>query len=664
MTIVALPMRDPIYAEWEKFLKTGDPNKCKARQQIVESWGRCYQEGLDPYKDNIHQRLDDLNLNKVLKEKEKLIEAAKPFMSKLYRFFKGSGFIIVLTDENGCILEMLCDDDARQHPMTGYFYPGISWREEDVGTNAIGTVLKLGEPLQVSGAEHYCRKIHSFGCSAASIFDANGRITGILDISYATHAAHLHTLGIVAVIAEAITAQLSIWQKNCELLLSNKRMNNFINTVSDGVLVVDNNEVVIEINPAGTAMLGRSKQYVVGLELKQLFDNKSREILSGNSGYRDVEIIVDNQGSASQCVASREPIINEQGVTTGGVIFLRPTKQVKSRVNCATGNSATLQFSDIIGKSVQICEAIHVATRAANTMSNILLNGESGTGKEIFAQAIHNRSAKHNGPFVAVNCGAIPRELIGSELFGYEEGAFTGAKRGGKPGKFELASGGTLFLDEIGDMPLEQQTALLRVIQERKVMRIGSDKMIPVNIRLICATHKNLWQEVDKGAFRLDLYYRLNVLSIFIPPLRDRREDIQLLFEHFLKKISREQGCEFSADFEVVTYLKRYHWPGNVRELQNMVEHAACLAENGVITLGHLPEVLYTSSSLINLAAPQVDETVLNRKQRQKIAGVTEKAKIISKLNAFAGNVSRVAKELGISRNTLYNKMRLYAIKN
>ena len=445
MTIVALPMRDPIYVEWERFLKTGDPNKCKARLQIVESWDRCYQEGLDPYEDNIHHGLDDLKLNKVLKEKEKLIEAAKPFMSKLYRFFKGSGFFIVLTDENGCILEMLCDDDARHQPMTRYFYPGISWREEDVGTNAIGTALKLGEPLQVSGAEHYCRIIHSFGCSAASIFDANGRITGILDISYAAHAAHLHTLGIVAVIAEAITAQLSIWQKNCELLLSNKRMNDFINIVSDGVIIVDNNEVVIEINPAGKAIVGRSEQYVVGLELKQIFDNKSGAILSGNNSFRDVEIIVDNQGSASLCVASREPIINEYDVITGGVIFLRPSKQVKNRANCSMGNSATLQFSNIIGKSVQISEAIHVAKRAANTTSNILLNGESGTGKEIFAQAIHNQSAKHNGFFVAVNCGAIPRELIGSELLGYEEGAFTGAKRGGKPGKFELASGGTLF---------------------------------------------------------------------------------------------------------------------------------------------------------------------------------------------------------------------------
>ena len=598
-----------------------------------------------------------------MKEKEKLIEIAKPFMSKLHEFFRGAGLIVVLTDENGCILEMLCDEDTRQQPMTRCFYPGISWREEAVGTNAIGTVLKLGEPLQVAGAEHYCKKIHSFVCSAASIFDSNGRIIGVLDISYASSASQLHTLGIVAVIAEAITAKLGIWQKNCELVLLTKRMTNFFNSVSDGVLIVDNNEVVIEINPAGKAMLGKSEQNVVGIEFNRLFDNNSGALLTTRKWYHNIEIIVDTK-SDGHLVVSCEPILNDQDEITGGIIFLRQSKQVKNMVNHSNGNSATLQFSDIIGKSVEIREVIHVATRAAATTSNVLLHGESGTGKEIFAQAIHNQSSKHNGPFVAVNCGAIPRELIGSELFGYEEGAFTGAKRGGKPGKFELASGGTLFLDEIGDMPLEQQTALLRVIQERKVTRIGSDKMIPVTIRLICATHKNLLEEVEKGAFRLDLFYRLNVLSIIIPPLRERREDIQPLFEHFLEKLNREQGCEFSVVDEVIPYLTGYHWPGNVRELQNVIEHAACLAENGVITVGHLPEMLFAPDLHMILASPQTDETIFSREQRQKMAEFTEKYRIISKLDAFAGNVSRVAKELGISRKTLYNKMRLHAIKN
>lgn len=657
MTLISLPMKDPVYVEWEKFLRTGNPTKCKARQQILESWIRCYHEGIDPYDDKIHHRM-------LLKKKENLIEAARPFMFRLYEFFQGSGFIIVLTDEYGCILEMLCDEDIRQNPMTRYFYPGVSWKEEMLGTNAIGTVLKLGEPLQVSGAEHYCRKIHSFSCSAASIFDSNGQIIGVLNISASFHSSHLHTLGIVAVIADAITAQLSINQKNSELASINKRMRKLINSVSDGVFVIDNNDVVIEVNPAGKAVLGKPEQHILGTGISKLFGGKYEELLTGSKSFHEVEIIVDTQAGTCHCVASRDLIFDEQDKITGSIIFLRPIKQVKPMGNRSIGSWATLEFGNIIGKSTLIREAIYVATRAAASNANVLITGESGTGKEIFAQAIHNRSIRHNGPFVAVNCGAIPRELIGSELFGYDEGAFTGAKRGGKAGKFEQASGGTLFLDEIGDMPLEQQTALLRVIQERNVTRIGSDKIIPVDIRLICATNKNLREEVEKGAFRLDLYYRLNVLSIGIPPLRERREDIQLLFDYFLERISCKLGYKFSVEPEVIAYLHRYDWPGNVRELQNVVEHAACLAENKIITVDLLPEAIYAPALPMRKALPQLEETNFSRAKRKKIAGLTEKNRIISLLDKFGGNVSRTAKELGISRSTLYKKMRLYAIEN
>jgi transcriptional regulator with PAS, ATPase and Fis domain len=357
--------------------------------------------------------------------------------------------------------------------------------------------------------------------------------------------------------------------------------------------------------------------------------------------------------------------MNELGEVTGGIIILRHIKQVQNLVNRFSGYYATLQFSDIIGESIEIREAIRLATLSASTTSNILLQGESGTGKEIFAQAIHNRSAQNGGPFLALNCGAIPRELIGSELFGYEEGAFTGAKRGGKPGKFELASGGTLFLDEIGDMPLEQQISLLRVIQEKKVARIGSDKMIPVNVRLICATNKNLLQEVERGAFRHDLFYRLNVMSITIPPLRNRVKDIPLLFTHFLEKLGRDWGVKFDVELEVFDYLNQYKWKGNVRELQNVVERAASLAENGIISLQQLPVEFYASFSHSSHGPiMQSTKSFDNREQRQQLLRDTEKSRIVNLLNIHAGNVSRVAREMGLSRKTLYNKMRSYAIRN
>ena len=205
-------------------------------------------------------------------------------------------------------------------------------------------------------------------------------------------------------------------------------------------------------------------------------------------------------------------------------------------VNRFSGARANYTFKDIVTNSPSMEEAIHLAKMAAVSMSNVLLEGESGTGKEVFAQAIHSESQRRNGPFVAVNCGAIPRELIGSELFGYTEGAFTGARKGGKLGKFELATGGTLFLDEIGDMPLEQQVSLLRVLQEKNITRIGDSRIIPVDVRVICATNKNLWQEVEAGNFRADLYYRLNVINITIPPSGSGRK-ILFLFDYFLSKI-------------------------------------------------------------------------------------------------------------------------------
>jgi len=659
---------DRSFIEWQKFITSRKTDDCNVRPQIADSWVRCSKAGVNPYSAASHRSLDTLTLNKVLQKKEILIKIAKPFMANLYKFVKGSGFVVVLTDENGYIMEMFGNEDTLQNPMTSNFFPGASWHEEEVGTNAIGTALITGEPIQVSGAEHFCQKHHCLTCSAAPILDSNGKSIGILDMSGSSHASHLHTLGMVVAAAEAIMAQLSIRRKNHELALVNSRLTNFFNAVSDGVIIVDKNDLVIELNPAAKRMLGRAEQNVLGTPVNRLFGYRSsieEKKLTTNEPYTDVEIMIDTKNGLCHCLASGEPIINEQGTVTGGIIILRPIKQVQNLVNRFSGYSATLQFQDIIGESIEIREVIRLASLAATNKSNILLQGESGTGKEIFAQAIHNRSAQHAGPFIALNCGAIPRELIGSELFGYEEGAFTGARRGGKPGKFELASGGTLFLDEIGDMPLEQQIALLRVIQEKKVTRIGGDKMIPVNVRLICATNKNLLQEVKKGAFRQDLFYRLNVMAMTIPPLRNRTNDIPLLFAHFLKKLGCDWRRNFSAEPEVIDCLIRYNWPGNVRELQNVVERAASIAENGIITLRHLPTEIY-DPSLYKLPAVAFQhlENLDCREQRQKLVRDAERHRILSLLNMHAGNVSKVARELGVSRKTLYNKMRIYAIQN
>jgi transcriptional regulator of acetoin/glycerol metabolism len=662
--VVDKSYKDAVLPAWKSFIAgRGVPDG--VRPQIAESWRRCVAANVDPHSPTPHRKLDAPSLNRLLRGKDQLIRVAKPFMANLYQFVQGSGFVVVLTDENGFIMEMFGDEDTLQNPMTEDFFRGAGWHETEAGTNAIGTALEMGAPIQVSGAEHFRRKHHCLTCSSAPIFDEDRRIIGVLDMSGASHASHLHTLGIVVAAAEAIMAQLSIRRKNQELALVNTRLTNFFNAVSDGVIIVDKKEVVIELNPAAKKMLGRD---VLGTPVSRLFEHRAvsrGKLLSIGEPCTDMEVMVDTKDGLCYCLVSCEPVVNEHEAITGGIIILRPIKQVQNLVNRFSGYSATLQFKDIVGDSPAIRDAIRLATLTATTTANILLQGESGTGKEIFAQAIHNLSAQHNGPFVALNCGAIPRELIGSELFGYEEGAFTGAKRGGKPGKFELAAGGTLFLDEVADMPLEQQTAFLRVIQEKKVTRIGGDKTIPVNVRLICATNKNLLQEVEKGAFRQDLYYRLNVMAITIPPLRNRVEDIPLLFAHFLDKLARDRGCTYYVDPEVIECLTRYSWPGNVRELQNVVERAASLAENGDISLRHLPVELFALPGTKTFpAVPPAVQVPDSREKRQRLARDAEKHRIQGLLNTYGGNVSRVAREMGCSRKTLYNKMRVYLIEN
>ncbi len=668
---------DATLSGWINFTETltgsDDSYNYPIRPEILDSWVRCRQANVNPIDDSIHHQLDYASLQVMLRQNQDLITIAKPFMGNLYRIVAGSGFVVVLTDVRGYIMEILGDNNTLINPMTVSFFQGANWSEEEAGTNAIGTALVTKKPIQVSGSEHYCRKHHCLTCSAAPILDEKGTVLGILDVSGKSTAAHLHTLGMVVAAAEAIMAQLSIRKKNNELSVINKRLTNIFNTMSDGVIMVDNYGVISELNPVAQKILGpglHKLEATQGVQVESVLGAKNpliRRMLTYKESCTDVEIMLETNFGLSHYLASGEPVTNERGVVIGGVIILRPIKQIQNLVNRFSGHYGTLQFSDIIGESKAILEAIRIASLAATCISSVLLQGESGTGKEIFAQAIHNRSDRSAGPFIAVNCGAIPRELIGSELFGYEEGAFTGAKRGGKPGKFELACGGTLFLDEIGDMPLEQQVALLRVLQERKVNRIGSDKVIPVDVRVICATNKCLMKEVEKGTFRKDLYYRLDVISITIPPLRERSEDIVPLFNYFLEKLDKH--CRnFLVSPEVIERIVRYDWPGNVRELQNVVERIVSLTEGRTVSLGNLPKEICnwppenTDKGNGFCLNPRTAEAYYGREGRRFLLEEHERQEILELLSNHRGNVSLTARTMGVSRNTLYRKMKQYEI--
>ncbi len=436
----------------------------------------------------------------------------------------------------------------------------------------------------------------------------------------------------------------------------------------DGAIIVNPKGKIKEVNLAAQAIMGQSLQEMQGKNVSEYLGMNIphiRAMLENGQSYRDVELLIPGQERNLHAVISGIPFRNK-GIIRGGVIYLSPIEKIHLLVNRFTGARASYSFNDIITVSHSMTEAIHLAKMAAASASNVLLEGESGTGKEVFAQAIHSESQRKNGPFVAVNCGAIPRELVGSELFGYIEGAFTGARKGGSPGKFELATGGTLFLDEIGDMPLEQQVTLLRVLQEKNITRIGDSRTIPVDVRVICATNKNLWQEVETGNFRVDLYYRLNVINIDIPPLRQRREDIIVLFDYFLSKIPAGKAPIEEERGRIEESLQQYSWPGNIREMQNVVERMVHMAGSLPVGVKHLPpELRRTPGEAVNsYTAVDSSETSIYeaRENHKKVMQEQERDMIINLLKYFQGNISRVAREMGVNRSTIYRKMKLYKI--
>ncbi|MEL7655491.1 MAG: sigma 54-interacting transcriptional regulator, partial [Bacillota bacterium] len=323
------------------------------------------------------------------------------------------------------------------------------------------------------------------------------------------------------------------------------------------------------------------------------------------------------------------------------------------------GRKAVYTFDKIIGKNEHFCQVVEFAKKIADSRSGILILGESGTGKELFAQAIHNYSDRREEPFVALNCGAIPKSLIESELFGYDEGAFTGAKTSGNPGKFEIADGGTIFLDEIGEMPLDMQTRLLRVIEEGTVSRVGSTKEFVVDVRIIAATNKDLKEEVEKGNFRKDLYYRLNVLPIILPRLSQRKDDIPILIEYFMNRISKKLNKNpYPITEEQMQKLMEYEWPGNIRELENFVE----LIINAQSLPIEMPQESLPSDRSLALFLNQPNPSDLDSEEKDMPLSEVERQHIIRTLTKYHGNISLCAKALGVSRNTLYRSIETHGI--
>ncbi|MFU2014719.1 sigma-54 interaction domain-containing protein [Peribacillus butanolivorans] len=433
----------------------------------------------------------------------------------------------------------------------------------------------------------------------------------------------------------------------------------------DGLVMVDTEGYVQMLSHAYADFLGVEQESSIGKHVTEIIENTRMHLVAktGKQEVAELQKIKDNY-----IIATRSPIL-KQGKIVGAVgkILFKNVGQftaLSKRVNLLEielkkykgdfreRNKASYTFDHIMGKSPALMEVKVQARIAAKSDSNVLILGESGTGKELFAHSIHNESRRAMGVFVKVNCAAIPAELLESELFGYEEGSFTGAKKGGKAGKFEAADGGTIFLDEIGELPLHMQVKLLRVLQEKEIERVGSTGSVQIDVRVIAATNRNLEEMVSKGEFRLDLYYRLKVLQIHVPSLRKRLEDVEILVNYFVEKYQnlikkRVQGMSDQA----LRLLRLYKWPGNIRELENIIERALNIVEEEeMIDSKHLPEEITGHKELVPI------------RTLAEVMEETERATIFSCLEMTSGNKSETAKRLGVSRTTLYEKMNKYGL--
>ncbi|APH17466.1 sigma-54-dependent Fis family transcriptional regulator [Clostridium botulinum] len=593
-----------------------------------------------------------------IEKNKNFLKVASPFIDILYDFLKGSEFFIILTDKEGCILKIIGDKEVMDIANNLNMVVGAFMSENSIGTNAMGTAIKEDIPIQISEREHFIKAYHRWTCSAAPIHDINGDIIGCLNLTGDRDRVHSHTLGLVVAAVKSIENQINVDNTNKKLLETYQYMNTIVDSISSGIYVVDFRGKIKTINKAACNILGIEDKDVLDKNVENILPNWHHifERIKNGKPYEDKEAVLNDKLIKGRYNVSATPIQIENKII-GMVIVFKEIKTVLDLVNKYSGMRAVYNFEDIIGESKEIKKVINYAKSISSSPSTVLIEGESGTGKELLAQSIHNYGDRRENSFIALNCGAIPKSLIESELFGYEDGAFTGARRGGHAGKFELANGGTLFLDEIGEMPLDMQVSLLRVLQEGYVTRVGGDKIIPVDVRIIAATNKDLKKEVEKGTFRQDLYYRLSVIPIKLPPIRERKGDLPILIKYFfrIKSIKLNKPMPHIKE-DIYHNMLQYNWPGNIRELENFIENIVNLRGDSSFIL---EEDFKNIEDNHNFHENNIGLLYSNKiRTLEEI----EKEAIINTVNEYNRNMSQSAKALGITRATLYSKLKKYNI--
>lgn len=629
-----------IYKIWEEFIKTGQLQTGNIRREIAESWERCRSSGVNPNGIAMPDRISDEGMEKLKNSKKILMDTSAVFIEMLRDTLKGLDFFISLTDNLGNLL--LCQNVGHTSFSPAnhrWIQPGLNVSEEVYGTTAIGLVIKNKKPFQIAGAEHYTQEFHAWACFAAPISDEKKNLLGVINISSESDWVDRCILAMITSTAKAIENEIAIQNINSVLIKNNHQMAATLSAVTDGVVYVKNDRI-IQINKTMSEFLGRPEKEVINQNINEgiIAFPSIEESFKKVGGESHVEIMITGMERNYDCLLHIQPINDAENSYI--MIFTR-TDQIRMLARKINKHNAFFTFDDIIGKSFQIKESLTLAKKASNYNYKIIIEGESGTGKEMFAQAIHNNSARKHKPFITFDCGAVPHELFERELFGYNKSGILQSRYEEKPGKFELANGGTIFLDDITNMPMDVQAKMLRVLQEEKIIRIGGTDPIPLDVRIIVASNTNLEREVKNGNFRSDLFFRLNVIFIRIPPLRERREDISILVDYFLAKTNLPG--EITVEKKAMNMLERYHWPGNVRELHNAVDRAAMICD------GYKIKKIDFALNILDVSGNDPGKADMNTLNDQI------KNYIIQVLEHTDGNISEAARILNVSRATIYS---------
>ncbi|MDA1867532.1 sigma-54-dependent Fis family transcriptional regulator [Bacillus cereus] len=615
-------LASPFYLHaWKKFVNEGVLDSNRINQRISESWHRCKQANVNPHMNKGQKVLSSNIFREQKKKSEIFLDIALPQIQNLRKTIDELQMMALLIDPDGYVLSLSGNKQTLKRAKHINFIEGVKWTEAAVGTNAIGTALEIEEAIMISGTEHYSVASHSWSCAAAPIHNDDGKLIGILDFSCPIEFSHPYMLGMVTSIAHAIERECSIRVHQNELHLIHRFLD-----------VIDSDEQVVICNHRDV-IVSASKS------VRERVTNWSRmklEELMHHGLETKLEIpVYSNERMIGKCMYLKE---NKQMNTYSAFTFIKG-----------------ITFPGVTGTSKAFQHTLEEIKLVSPTDASVYVCGETGVGKEYVARAIHENSPRKDGPFIAVNCGSLPKELMESELFGYAEGAFTGARRQGYKGKFEQSNGGTLFLDEIGEVPPEMQVALLRVLQERTITPIGSSKEVPVNIRIITATHKDLLRLVEEGKFRQDLYYRLHVYPLYVPSLIERKEDIPYFIQHFCER--KNWNVVFPKS--ICNQFLQHTWPGNIRELVNALERIYILSQGREICekqVAFLIQTMMGNQQQLELQVENKTEHTLNF--REKI----QRDSMIEALQKTNGNVSLAAKLLDVPRSTFYKRMQKYKL--